>query len=106
MAYIRVDYSKFEVTASAIDTYVEKHKSNMSNANGEVNTLADGWNGDDFTQFQNQWNRVTEDGSTSQKMIGAMGNYAEFLRYAANKYKEAQINAVNRANSIPKWLWD
>ena len=101
--YIKVDHSRFESTASAIDTYVRTHKNKMNSANGEVNTLSGSWQGTDFTQFKTQWNRVTANDSTSQKMIKAMENYAEFLRFAANKYKEAQTKAVNRAINIPKW---
>ena len=33
----------------------------------------------------------------------ALESYASFLRFAGNKYKDAQTNAVNRANRLPKW---
>ena len=105
--FIRVDHSKFEATASAIDTYVDKHRTGMNRANGEVSTLANSWQGADFNQFRVEWNRVTTSDSTSQKMVLAMQNYAKFLRFAASEYRQAQINAVNRAmNSIPKLRWD
>lgn len=101
--YIKVDHSRFENVAKAIDNYINKHKSNMTKANQEITTLSSTWQGQDFMQFQAQWNRITDNGSTSQKMTKAMENYAQFLRFAANKYKEAQAKAVNRANGIPRW---
>lgn len=101
--YIQVDHSKFETAAVAIDNYVSTHKSNMKKADGEITTLSIGWLGDDYNQFKVMWNRLDDNDSTSQKMISAMENYAQFIRYASGKYKDAQVNAVNRANGISRW---
>jgi WXG100 family type VII secretion target len=103
MPFISADRSRLDRAAGTIDTYVSNHKNKMNSANGEISTLSNSWQGRDFNQFRTQWNRVTANDSTSQKMISAMENYARFLRFASNRYKEAQANAVNRANSIPKW---
>lgn len=100
MGYIDVDHSKFETAAKAIETYVEKHKSNMNLANQQVGILSAMWQGKDFTEFKHKWNQVTEGSSTSHKMTKALENYADFLRYAGNQYKEAQSKAVNRANNL------
>ncbi|NMB33475.1 MAG: hypothetical protein GX992_04450 [Clostridium sp.] len=106
MAYIKVDSSRLERTAKVIDTYIGKHKLNMKNATGELDTLSGSWQGADFDQFKSEWYKSTEKGSISQSMIEAMESYADFLRYAANEYKNAQANAVNKANAIPNRSWD
>ena len=98
--FIHVNHSKFETTATAIDNYIAKHKKNMTLANQEVTTLSSNKQKKDYTEFQNQWNKVTEQKSTSQEMIKALENYAAFLRYAGKQYKDAQIDAVNRAKKI------
>ena len=103
MAYIKVDHSKFETAASAIDSYVSSMKSKMGSANGQVNALSANWQGGDFTQFKTQWDKVTNNDSTYNNMIKSLESYAKYLRYASQKYKEAQSNAVNRANGLPKW---
>ena len=103
MAYLRVDHSKFEAAASAIDTYVTSMKNKMRSAGGEVNTLSANWQGSDFTQFKAQWDKVTNNDSTYSQMIKSLESYAKYLRFAAQKYKEAQSKAVNRANGLPKY---
>ena len=103
MAYIKVDHSKLENAASAVETYVTLMKGKMASANGEVTTLSSSWQGSDFNQFKVQWDKVTNDSSTYSKMLKSMESYAKYLRYAAGKYKEAQSKAVNRANSLPKY---
>ena len=102
MAYIRVDHNKFENTASEIYTYISKHKRNMNKVDQEVITLASKWQGKDYETFKKQWNELNASDSTSTKMLNSLKNYAEYLRMAAKKYKEAQSNAVNRANSLPR----
>lgn len=97
---IVVNHVKLESTAGTLEQYVSKHKSNMRRAGGEMRTLTAAWSGRDFNQFQAQWNSIDDRGSTSQKMVNALDNYAKFLRYSANQYKTAQSKAVNRAS----WL--
>ena len=41
--------------------------------------------------------------STSGQMIKALEDYADFLRNAGKAYKNAQANAVDHANKLPKW---
>ena len=94
--YIRVDHSKFESAASAIETYVAKMKNKMSVAEGEINNLAAAWQGSDFSQFRVQWD------STYADMKKSFETYANFLRDTANRYKNAQANAINRANALPR----
>ena len=102
MAYVKVDYNKFEHAAGAIDTYISNHKTKMRKIDEEILKLSVNWQGNDYIALKNEWNEIKGNGSTSDKMLKALGNYAEYLRMAAKKYKEAQTNAVNRANSLPR----
>lgn len=103
MAYIKVDHSKFESTASAVDNYVTLMKNKMRSAQGEVASLSSSWQGSDFTQFRTEFDKVDNDDSAHAQMVKALESYARYLRYAANKYKEAQAKAINRANGLPKY---
>lgn len=103
MAYIKIDYSKFEKTASSIETYIKKHNSNMGKINQEMISLSSSWQGVDYTQVKKEWDEINAPESTSGKMLKALNNYAQFLRVAGKTYKDAQSRAVNRANSLPQW---
>ena len=103
MANIKVDHSKFAGTATAVDNYVRLLKTRMNQANNEVTHMARAWEGADYTRFANQWSKVTNGESTYAEMVKSLEAYAKFLRMAESKYKQAQINAVNRANSLPRW---
>ena len=103
MAYIKVDHSKFEDAASAVDSYVTLMKNKLRSAQGQVTTLSLSWQGSDFAQFQTEFDKIDNDDSTHTQMVKAMESYANYLRFAANKYKDAQIRAINRANNLPRW---
>lgn len=103
MANIKVDHSQFEKTASVIETYITKHKNNMQVINQSVDALASSWQGDDYNQLKTEWQQINASDSTSGKMLKSLDNYADFLRFAANKYKSAQANAINRANNLPRY---
>lgn len=102
MGYIKVNHQDFEKTAQVIDRYVENHKSNMRKMDNEVKALSACWSGTDYSQFYKEWNYINATDSTSGKMIRALENYAQFLRFCGNTYKSAQSRAINRANSLPK----
>lgn len=99
---IKVDHSKLESTASQIEQYVQTLKRKMKNADGEINTLSSTWQGKDATQFRSKWNAVTNQDSVYANTVKQLESYAQFLRYAAKKYKEAQTKAINSANSLPR----
>ena len=101
MARISVDHSQFEPAAQAVDKYINQMKNQMNKADGEVSTLSASWEGSDFAEFKNKWNGVIQKGSVYDGMKQALENYASFLRYAGKRYKEAQADAYNRAQSIP-----
>ena len=103
MAYIKVDHSKFEGAATAVENYVKLMNNKMQSAQGEVTTLSATWQGSDSIQFKNAFDKVDNNDSTHAQMVKSLESYAKFLRYAANKYKEAQSKAVNRANGLPKY---
>lgn len=103
MAYISVEYRKFEGAASAIDSYVALMKNKMHSVEDEVTALSLSWQGGDFAQFRSELDKVDNEGSTYKKMVKAMESYARYLRYAQNKYKNVQKQAMNRANSLPRW---
>lgn len=103
MAYIKVDHSKFESTASAIDSYCRKHKTKMLSIEQSVTALASSWQGPDYNQLKIETQQLNATDSVSYKMLVSLGNYADFLRFAANKYKSAQANAINRANKLPRY---
>lgn len=103
MAYIKVDHKKFEHAASAIDTYITRHKSNMVKIEQEMVGLSNDWQGPDYTTVKKEWNEMNSTTSTSAKMLKALSNYAGYLRTAGKSYKDAQSRAVNRANGLPQW---
>lgn len=103
MAYIRTDFERFDNAIIITDEYVDLMKSEMANAGGEVNVLATTWQGADSEEFKTRWNTVTEEKSAYIQMVKAVDSYSSFLRFALNKYKDAQANAINRANSLPRW---
>ena len=103
MPYIKVDHSELKKTADAVETYVGKHKSCMSQAGQEVTSLKQGWSGSDYDALTFQWKTLNENDSTSKKMISAAESYVALLRYAADQYIGAQSDAVNRANWLQCW---
>ena len=103
MANIKVDHSQFERAASAIETYISKHKSKMNTINTSIASLGSSWQGNDYNQLKKEWQEIQGSGSTSDKMLKSLDNYADFLRFAANKYKSAQANGINRANRLPRY---
>ena len=103
MAYIKVDHSKFENAAAEVDKYTTFLKQKMKSAQGEVVNLSSTWQGGDYNQLKNEFDKVDNNDSTHSKMVKALESYSGYLRYASNQYKNAQIRAVNRANSLPRW---
>lgn len=103
MANIRVDHSQFEKAAASIESYITKHKSKMKSIEQSVASLGASWQGEDYNQLKKECQQMSASGSTSDKMLRSLDNYADFLRFAAKKYKSAQANAIDRANKLPRY---
>lgn len=100
MAYIMVDYRRLEKTAGDIDGYINSHKRAMSEIDNNIVSLGASWQGEDYYRMQCEWNEMKNGSSTSEKMLKSLDNYADFLRWAAKKYKQAQADAISRANRL------
>ena len=103
MAYIRVDHRQLEKAASTIDSYIVKHKKKMQTIDQSIDSLNAQWQGSDYAQLQNEWRQMNASDSTSARMIKTLDNYADFVRFSANKYKSAQANAINTAGRLPRY---
>ncbi len=101
MAYIKVDHSQLIRTAERIDICVENYRRHMKGIDDAVTGLGRKWQGADYDQLKQEWNQIKGNNSASSDMEKAMRSYADFLRFAAGKYKNAQSNAINRANRLP-----
>ena len=103
MANIKVDCSKFEAAAAALEDYARLMRDKMQSAQNEVEGLGAKWQGPDYAQFKDQWEKDMGSGSVNEEMLKAVESYAKYLRYAAGKYKDAQTKALNRAGRLPQY---
>lgn len=101
--YIKVDHSELKSASSAIDKYVDLMKKRMNSAQGEVASLFAEWQGSDSFQFRSEFDKVDDADSVHMRMLKALESYAQYLKYASNRYKAAQVNAISRANNISKF---
>ena len=100
---IYVDHSRFSNGAKEIEEYIGTIDSYMASMNEEVESMSSFWEGEDSMAFNEKWNQLTNTGSVTANMKSDLKNYADNLNQAANKYKNAQINAINEANNLPRW---
>lgn len=100
---IKVDHSKFEETAVAIEDYLKQQDSYMGKADMQIQILLANFQGEDANALKAKWDAVSEEGSITSKMKNSLQNYATSLRYAAKQYKDAQASAINEANRLPRW---
>lgn len=103
MAYIKVNCSTLNSTATSVEKYASMLKKKMSAADNDIKALGVDWQGSDYAAFQAQWREAVNDSSVYMKMRKSLESYADYLRYAAKRYKDAQNAAVNRANSLPRF---
>ena len=102
MAVIKVDYTKLDEAANAVEAYAEKMASTKNSMDIEITWLKTVWDGKDADAFMQAWNKVDGKDSVHSNMRNALLNYAKYLRYCAQQYKSAQADAINRANNLPK----
>lgn len=103
MPSIKVDHSKFEAKAKAVEDCISALKNKMKQADSVIETLGSGWEGPDFKEYKDRWDELTKSESVYKKLLGELENYADFLRHAADKYKETQADAINRADRLPRY---
>lgn len=95
---VRVNLSDFETAAKSVENYILFMNNKMQTINTRVHTLE--WTGEDCTAFFEKWNEIISQGSRYQAMTSVLHGYANYLRTAAAAYKEAQEEAVRRANRL------
>ena len=83
MANIKVDHSQFEKAASSIESYITTHKNRMKNIERSVTSLGTSWQGEDYNKLRTECQQMSASGSTSDKMLKSLYNYADFLRFAS-----------------------
>ena len=101
--YININHKELGAAAKAVDNYVSMMAGKIFRADSEVRNLVLGWRGTDYSKFHKEWLETKNEDSVYYNMRAALKGYASFLRYAEKQYKDAQINAVNRANGLPKY---
>lgn len=100
---IKVNHSQLNKTAQTIDDYVSKMTKQMNSANNEMKDLFSSWKGIDASAYKTKWNTVNDSDSTYYNMKKSLSSYSKYLKYAGEKYKTAQADAINRANKLPRW---
>lgn len=100
---IKVNHNVLDTAANTIDEHIRNMDSKIGKANTSVTTMLATWQGNDANEFKIKWDTVDDADSTHGMMRKSLESYSYFLRNASSKYKNAQINAINRANSLPKW---
>lgn len=103
MSKINVDHSQFSKAASEIEGHVSDVKKYIASTVINVDTLASSWEGSDYAAFRNKFDEMLSKDSTYDKYLKALEGYAKFLKFAGERYKKAQIDAYNKAKSLPKW---
>lgn len=101
MSYIKVNHAKLENAARNIENSLQRQKSHLDSADKQVNNMKQSYSGEDYNAFSSQWAGVRAKGSFVTKTTNAIESYAEYLKFAAKEYKDAQSKAVNKANWIP-----
>lgn len=101
--YIEVTHSQLEAAASRIESNMASHDRQLNNLGIQSVLLKQAWEGGDYNAFRFKYEGEDGPQSTGQEISRIMKEYAKFLRYCADQYKTAQIDAVNRADSLPFW---
>lgn len=100
MAKIRADHSKFSAASSAIKKYTNSMDRFTLDTAEDIALLVSTWQGKDQNSFAQSWNKAINNKSIHAKMKNSLVNYANVLDYASKLYKQAQADAINRANSL------
>ena len=99
MNSITVTTRNLTARAGEVDELATEYMSHYEALLSDINTLTTSdWQGEDATAFRNQVEGFRQD---FQKMRDLMGEYADFLREAANKYDSMQSNMINTIKGLP-----
>lgn len=106
MAVIEVNHKTLRNVAKAIDNYCDEQNREMRSADSAVKQmLSSGWTGADAYTFSDKWESVDDSSSTTVKLRDSLKKYSEGLTACANEYQNAQEEAYNEANRLPKWIY-
>lgn len=98
--YIKVDHYGLEDVAGKIEGYMSTYNSLLGQLGINVEDLGTGWEGLDFQTFKQVYNGEEGVKNAGQNLSKELLKQAQFLRYCAGLYKQAQADAVNRAMSL------
>ncbi len=101
MSYIKVNHARLDSAAEKIEESLKRQKAHLNNADNQVKNMQSSYSGEDYNAFKTQWSGVRAKGSFVDKTTNAVENYAEYLKFAAKEYKDAQSKAVNKSNWLP-----
>ena len=101
--YVSVDLDKLRSAKSSLLMYEMSRDRIVSEMDGEIESTASAWTGDDSTSFQLKWNAMfAADGFLT--IAGEnITNYRKLLSAAYKLYKKAQSESVEQASKVNSW---
>ena len=97
---IDVDHRQLSTLSDDIENFKNEVVRNTGSLIDSVDSTIYSWSGDDKMAFMAKWDHMRDSGSNYKNMVDSLTNYSGALKEASNKYKDAQIDAVNSANWI------
>lgn len=97
---IKVNHQDLSDAAKKAKSFVSLNKRSIRQITLKLPYIAAYWYGDGSVAFVDQWNDLCSSYSVNGKLNTAMEKYGRCLEVAAEKYKKAQIDAINRANRL------
>lgn len=97
---IDVNHRQISTMADTVASFKDEITRNTGVLVDRVDSTVSSWSGDDKTAFATKWNSLRDNDSNYKKMIDYLESYSESLKEASKKYKTAQVDSINQANSI------
>jgi len=97
MAKIKVTPEVLEQTAGKIEGIAADYEAQYNKLYGETDALATAWQGKDNIAFKEQIDGFKDD---FQQMKQLMDQYAQFLRQAAQQYRDTQDTIVTEVKKL------
>jgi len=102
---IRVNHAELRTAARAIDTYCNAQDREMKVAQGAVKAMTiNAWRGADSVAFRQQWAGVYDRDSVAVRFRDALRNYANALSASADIYRRTQVDVVNAAGLLMRFV--